>query len=314
MLEHVNIAKEYTTNDVLKTLLYFDGFDYPITANEIEQFSQYSNDKINTELNDLVNKKIIYSFDEFYSVSKNKSLVERRRKGNKKAEEVLKKVTKVSAFISQFPFVEGVFLSGSMSKGYFGEKDDVDYFIITSPNRLWLTRTLLIAFKKIFLLNSKKYFCINYLMSTNSLEIAEKNRFTATEFATLIPMSGNGVYSDFKNNNQWVLDYFPNYMNQNKKSSAIKKNIFKRSSEFLLNGKFGDKLDEYFMTLTKNHQSRKFKKFKKFKKSDYNIAFKGDKNISKHHPNNNQKKVIDLLNTSIADFNKKHNLSIPLEK
>ncbi len=311
MLEHVNISNEYTTNDVLKTLLYFDGFDYPITANEIEQFSQYSNDKINTELNDLVNKKIIYSFDEFYSVSKNKSLVERRRRGNKKAEEVLKKVTKVSAFISQFPFVEGVFLSGSMSKGYFGEKDDVDYFIITSPNRLWLTRTLLIAFKKIFLLNSKKYFCINYLMSTNSLEIAEKNRFTATEFATLIPMSGNGVYSDFKNNNQWVLDYFPNYMNQNKKSSAIKKNIFKRSSEFLLNGKFGDKLDEYFMTLTKNHQ---LKKFEKLQDSDFKVAFKGNKNISKHHPNNNQKKVINMLNKNIIAFNKEHNLSIPLEK
>ena len=311
MLEHVNISNEYATNDVLKTLLYFDGFDYPITASEIEQFSQYSNDKINAELNDLVNKKIIYSFDEFYSISKNINLIERRRKGNKKAGEILKKVSKTSAFISQFPFVEGVFLSGSMSKGYFGENDDVDYFIITSPNRLWLTRTLLIAFKKVFLLNSKKYFCINYFMSTNSLEIAEKNRFTATEFATLIPMSGNGIYSDFKKNNQWVLDYFPNYINKEKKSSAIKKNFFRRSSEFILNGKFGDKLDEYFMTITKNHQ---LKKFKKLQDSDFKIAFKGNKNISKHHPNNNQKKVINMLNKNIIAFNKEHNLSIPLEK
>jgi len=311
MLEAVNISNKYTTNDVLKTLLYFDGFNYPITANEIEQYSHFSTDEIQNELENLINKKIIYSFDEFYSTSKNKSLVERRKIGNERAKKILKKATKMSAFISQFPFVEGVFLSGSMSKGYFGEDDDIDYFIITSPNRLWLTRTLLIAYKKIFLLNSKKYFCINYLMSTNSLKIAEKNRFTATEFSTLIPMSGNGVYCDLKKNNPWVLDYFPNYENKNKNSSAIKKNVIKRSLELVFKGKLGKWLDNYFMMITKNRQKRKFKKLQK---SDFDIAFKGNKNISKHHPGNNQKKVIDLLNKNIIIFNKKHNLSIPLEK
>lgn len=312
MLEVINISRENNyTNDVLKTLLYFDAFNYPITALEIEQYSHFSSKEIHTELKKLLNKKVIFSFDEFYSISKNKNHIERRRKGNENALKIFKKATKMSAFISQFPFVEGVFLSGSMSKGYFGKGDDIDYFIITAPNRLWLTRTLLIAYKKVFLLNSKKYFCINYLMSTNSLEITEKNRFTATEFATLIPMSGNGIYCDLKNNNPWVLDYFPNYTNQNKNSIAIKKNVYKRFLEFIFNGKIGKWLDEYFMSITKNRQSRKFKKLQK---NDFDIAFKGNKNISKHHPGNNQKKIINLLNKSIIAFNKKHNLSIPLEK
>ncbi len=296
-------------DDVLKTLLYFDAFQYPLTLEEITVFSQFSLEEIKTTLQGLISKKIIFKLDDFYAVTEKTCRIERREKGNKKAEQILKKAKKVSKFISQFPFVEGVFLSGSLSKGYFGDDDDIDYFIVTKPNRLWVSRTFLIAYKKIFLLNSKKYFCVNYFMSSNALEVTEKNRFTATEFATLIPMSGNGIYQKLQKNNPWVLEYFPNY-DTNKKSKPIKRKVFKRFSEFLLNGKIGNGLENQFMKITKNHQQ---KKFKKLNKSDFDIAFKGDKSTSKHHPDNHQKRVINLLNEKIKTFNLEHQLNIPIE-
>ena len=297
-------------NDVLKTLLYFDAFQYPLTINEIVVFSQFSLEEIKATLQDLIANKIIFKFTDFYAISEKTCRIERREKGNLNAKKILKKAKKVSKFISQFPFVEAVFISGSLSKGYFGEDDDIDYFIVTKPNRLWIARTSLIVYKKVFLLNSKKYFCVNYYMSTNALEIAEKNRFTATEFATLMPMSGNGVYQKLQKNNAWVLEYFPNY-NQEKKSNPIKRKVIKRFSEFLLNGKMGNGMEKQFMKITKNHQQ---KKFRKLNKSDFDIAFKGDKTTSKHHPDNHQIRVINLLNENIIVFNKKHQLSIPLEK
>ena len=298
------------TNDVLKTLLYFDAFKYPLIIEEITLFSQFSINDIKAVLHKLVQDKIVFKHKEFYSTTTKTCRIERREKGNKQAKQILKKAKRVSKFISQFPFVEGVFLSGSLSKGYFGENDDIDYFIVTSPNRLWIARTLLIAYKKIFLLNSKKYFCVNYFMSTNALEVQEKNRFTATEFATLIPMSGNGIYQSLQDKNSWVLDYFPNY-NQEKKSHPIKRKPLKRISEYLLNGKIGDRLEKKFMKITKKHQQ---KKFKKLHKSDFDIAFKGDENTSKHHPDNHQVRIIKLLNDKINAFNKEHQLEIPLEK
>ena len=85
-----------------------------------------------------------------------------------------------------FPFVRGVFLSGSISKGFMSESDDIDYFIITAPGRLWLTRTLLILFKKIFLFNSFRNFCLNYFIDSENLYIPEHNRYTATEIVFLI--------------------------------------------------------------------------------------------------------------------------------
>lgn len=305
------LKEDNSTHDVLKTLLYFDTFKYPITSNELAYYSKFQDIEIESVLNNLIDKEIIYSNEEFYTTINDASLVSKRKKGNLKAEKTLKKAKKMSAFISQFPFVEGVFLSGSISKGFLGENDDIDYFIITSPNRLWLTRTLLILYKKIFLFNSKKYFCVNYFMSSNELEISEKNRFTATEFVTLIPMSGNGIYNSLKEHNSWVLNYFPAFSKSNKVSKNIKKNIVRKSLEFLFNGRIGDYLDSLTMKITKRHQESKFKKFKL---KDFKVAFKAQKHVSKHHPGNHQKKVIDSLNKSIQEFNNKHQFSIPLEK
>jgi len=134
------------TQDILKTLLYFDVFNYPITIDEIYLFSHFSKDLIKNELNKLESLKIIFFNNGFYSISNSISTIKRRLKGNYRAKRFLKKSRFVSKFISQFPFVEAVFLSGSISKGYFGDKDDIDFFIVTSPKRVWVARTLLIAF------------------------------------------------------------------------------------------------------------------------------------------------------------------------
>ena len=80
----------------------------------------------------------------------------------------------MTKFISKFPYVRAILLSGSISKGYMDKDSDVDYFIITQPNRLWVTRLLLMLFKKIFLFNSRKVFCINYFVDSEKLEIEEK--------------------------------------------------------------------------------------------------------------------------------------------
>ena len=121
------------------------------------------------------------------------------------------KLIKVSRKIAKFPYVKGVCLSGALSKGFYDDDGDFDFFIITKPNRLWIARTILVLYKKIFLLNSKKYFCVNYFISTDKLEISEQNLFTATEIATLIPLYGTDTFKEFlEAKNPWAAPYFPN--------------------------------------------------------------------------------------------------------
>ena len=195
----------------LKTILYFSLFKYPLTRTEIFQFSDNTDQKeIDSEIDLLLKKGVIFNFDGFYIDVNNPDRVERRLKGNEMARNIMPKAVKVSRKIAKFPYIKGVCLSGALSKGFYDDDGDFDFFIITKPNRLWIARTLLVLYKKIFLLNSKKYFCVNYFISTDQLEISEQNLFTATEISTLIPLYGTETFKDFLTANSWATPYFPN--------------------------------------------------------------------------------------------------------
>jgi hypothetical protein len=303
------LVTEQNINEALKTLLYFDVFDYPISKSEIVYFSKLKSEHVDQTLNKLLDNKIIFKSSDFYSVKQDKIFFLNRIESNSRANKILDKAKRVANFISKFPFVSGVFISGSLSKGCFAKDDDIDFFIITKPNRLWIARTLLILYKKIFLLNSKKYFCVNYFMSEDNLEIPHKNRFTATESVTLIPVKGKGIYQKFIEYNNWIYDFFPN-ISIDKPSSKINSTFIKRFFEIILNGKLGNVLETVFMKITTKHQKHKYNKLKK---EDFEIAFKSDDKISKHHPQNHQDKTILALNEKIKKFNKNNNLNIPLE-
>jgi hypothetical protein len=113
--------------------------------------------------------------------------------------------------IKRFPFVRGIMVSGDLSKNLATKGSDVDFFIITSPDRLWIARALLILFKKVFLFNSKKFFCLNTFLSSDRLTLDDKNIYVAAEVAYLKPMFNLRLFEEFRQANSWILDFFPNF-------------------------------------------------------------------------------------------------------
>jgi hypothetical protein len=257
-------------------------------------------------LNMLVAEGIVHQLDGYYSLSEDPDCIKSRIAGNKRADRWMKKARNFSRLIAHFPYVRGVSVSGSLSKGFLGDDPDIDYFIITKPGRLWLARTMLVVFKKIFLLNSYRYFCINYFIDSENLEIEEKNLFTATEIITMIPMFGNGIKDEFYNSNNWINSYYPNYTRKSLYDTGdSKKGILKRSIEFLLNARFGDWLDKTFMNITISHWRKKFQN--RFTEEEFQLIFKSDRKISKHHPQNFQMKVrteFEIRKKKLAKENK----------
>ncbi|RLD60236.1 MAG: nucleotidyltransferase domain-containing protein [Bacteroidetes bacterium] len=289
---------------ILKTMAYYNIFNYPLTADEIRSNIHYKNngELINgSQLDSLIQKGMVFRFDRFYSLNDNYGEVEERVRGNKQAEKWMKKARYFSKLISWFPYVRGVSLSGSLSKGYLGEDPDIDYFIITEPGRLWLTRTSLVLFKRVFLANSHKYFCVNYFIDSQNLELEEKNIFTATELATLIPVYDEETKREFFEKNIWVRDFLPNFeikeMTENVKS---KPGLVKKFFEWFFDNGFGNYLDDYCMKKTTKHWSKKFKK--KFSGDDFELTFKSGKEVSKHHPQNFQKYVLESYDKKIREL------------
>jgi len=244
---------------ILKTLAYFDLFKYPITSSEIRSFIDLSIDENNLadSLNTLLLQKKIFLLDEFYSLQNDPSLAERRKKGNKRAAELLSKAEKIARLLYKFPYVRAVAISGSVSKNFADEQADIDYFIITKADRLWIARTLLHIYKKNpFLKNRNEYYCMNYFVDEADLVIEEKNIYTATEIYTIIPMACNGSIKTFFEANSWSHRYFPNLSFPPIK---VQKNSpwYKKVTESIFNNKIGNWLENYFFWLTTKRWKKK---------------------------------------------------------
>ena len=292
----------------LISILYYSIFRYPLNLEEIHFYSENNNlSDTERDLDVLVSQNIISFIDNFYVYNDDLNCVFRRQKGNLKAQEILIKAKTKACFIAKFPFVEGVGISGSISKNYYDENSDIDFFVIAKQNRLWFCRFFLVLYKKIFLFNSYKRFCINYYIAEDFLEIEEKNRFTATEIITLIPVTGKSIFSKFYQSNRWVLNYFVKFTADVDKVIAIKKSIASIAVEYLLDNKVGTYLDQVIKgVFIKKWQS----KFNYLNDDDLQIALKSTANVSKHHPLNFQKKVLDALQIKFEEVRVKFNLDL----
>lgn len=295
---------------ILQTLLYFDIFSYPLTKAEIQRFSTLATTSTyGVSLNRLIAMQLVYNLNEFYSVQNQSTLATRRTAGNTLAQKKLLSAQRYSRFIARLPFVRGIMLSGSISKGYMDSRSDIDYFIITETNRLWIVRTMLAFIRRIFLFNSHKNLCTNYFVDLQNLEIAEKNTFTAIEFSTLVPMYGKSVIEQLRQANSWINDFQPN-ANYNELTEDENNHRLKKFAEKILSASFLEKINSWLLKKTISHWRTKYGSL--LSDNDFQVAFRSTPGISKSHPQFFQKKVLDRLDLKIKSFEAEKGVDLTL--
>lgn len=302
------LAKEEKA--ILKTLLYYDLFLHPLTFEELSASCDcnHENETLKQILKDLVAKALVYEEDNFYYLYNNRAIVDERKKELRIIQVFLERARVMSKVIASFPFVIAILLSGSISKYRMYVDGDLDFFIITKPGRLWIARTLLVIFKKIFLLNSYKYLCLNYFVDSNSLKVEDQNLFNATEIITLIPTYNYSLYQKLLKENHWVNRYYPNFKSRDDCMVVNERVLFMRNFiEFLLNNKMGDRLDDLFMSITDKYRR---KKFANLRHNEFEKSFITKKNISTHHPDNHNIATMDKFRKSINDFEENYGVSL----
>jgi len=244
--------------NLLSVLLYFDIFDYPLTASEIiDRSSIISKTEALKEIYALTERGGIYRYGDYYTIQNNGALVNRRIKGNLLAIKYLRKARRISSLISYFPFVKSVMLSGSISKMYMDENSDIDYFIITEPNRLWIARFFFVLFHKTLFLNNTKLFCYNYMIASDHLGIAKMDTYTAAEIVTLIPTYGSACYRKFLEANTWTKAFFPNFPVPVTENIKEGRSWIKQLLEKIFSGRLGENLDIYLMKHTERRWHRR---------------------------------------------------------
>ncbi|WP_205512860.1 hypothetical protein [Longitalea arenae] len=289
---------------IIKALAYFDIFNYPLTREEIYYFldQPVAMDAVARALKQLVQDQRLFQLGNFYSLQADPALCTRRTDGNHKAAQLLKTAYRVGGFLYQFPFVRGIGISGSLSKNFADQDTDIDFFIITCRNRLWIARTLMHLFKKLtYITGHQHWYCMNYYIDEEAMCIHEQNIFTATELITLLPVCGNGTMDTFYNQNNWTVEYFPNQSIGKPSMLTTRSGWFKKALEWMLDNRLGDALDSFLMHIT----SRRWKKKELLKRTNTHgdlMGLETGKHFSKPNPNFFQKKVLETYATKLNQF------------
>ena len=309
--------QEKLNSSILKILAYFDLFQYPLSAEEIQKFldQKAGAAQLSATLDWLVLQRLVFPHGDWYSLRSDSRIMEERRLKNDQAKPMLALARRISGFLFHFPFVRGIGISGSLSKNCADSNTDIDFFIITRKNRLWIGRTIMHFFKKLtFLTGHQHWYCMNYYIDESALCIEEKNIFTAVELATLLPVQGKPVLDQFFKSNNWIMSYFPN---QPERTAITVQHpgllSLKKMIEYLFNNMLGDWLDNYLMRLT----TRRWK----LKEDQFELNIKGNrmglrtgKHYSKPNPVFFQERILSLHRIRFIELQEKLQAVLRLNK
>ena len=204
------------------------------------------------------------------------------------------KARKIACFLSKFPYVRGMGLSGSLLKEFADDKSDINFFIITRKDRLWIARTIMHCFKKFtFIVNRQHYFCMNYYVDEAMLEIREKNIYTATGVVTLMPCEGKAAFKGFYAANSWTHSLLPDHSGKAGSIYESRQSIFQALVEAALNNVAGNRLEALLIRITSRRWSEKTKR-EKLNKRGIVMSMQATRHFAKPCPGFFQDRLLQL--------------------
>jgi hypothetical protein len=220
---------------VIRTLSYSDVFDYPLQKKEIWKFlnlrSKINKKDFQKSLNNMTEEGYIEKRRGYYFLAGRKKILSIRHSRRRISSCKLKIARKASKILSFIPTVKLIAVSGSLSLKNARASDDIDFFIITSSNTLWITRFLVNTL--LLLTGSKRsvkdfhgtnLICPNLFITQDSLRLSceRQNLFSAREISQLLVLfERNNIYEKFISANPWIKKYLPNVHVKSKKYMAI---------------------------------------------------------------------------------------------
>ncbi|MFZ5424439.1 MAG: hypothetical protein ACOZAO_01440 [Patescibacteria group bacterium] len=204
-----------------KTLSYRSIFKYPLSFYQLSttliSSEKVTYKKLKKELDEAVSKNKVRFKDGLYYLP-NTGVVSWETRA-KNAEKLLKNVEPAFKAIEKIPWIKLLAVTGSVAAYNATEQDDIDVFIVTKKNRLWLSRFFVVLLLKAFdMYRTDKApagkVCPNIFIDDLNLKWKEKGRnlYVAHEIILMRPIiDRDNTYFKFMRANSWVMEHFGNF-------------------------------------------------------------------------------------------------------
>lgn len=175
MLNH-ELANKYQLKEaIIRVIVFFDLFDYPLTPQEIWQYLDKTESFCDI-IEVLSELKIIETRDGFFFLKGRRGIVNIRRQRHNYSVRKIKIARKFARLFSFLPFVKMVALSNSIGQHNLRDASDIDFFIVSAANRIWLTRLFCASLAKILnrrptAKNKRDKICLSFYLSEANLNL-----------------------------------------------------------------------------------------------------------------------------------------------
>ena len=220
---------ESLTKHILTTIVYYDVMDYPMTGFEIwkyltkinnseavEEDQKYGLLDVLQALDEDKLKKHIEEFRGFYFLRGRQKLVSQRIRRNKIAEKLYRTILGVAKVLRFAPFVRMLAVTGRLAMKNTQEKSDLDLMVVLKHGKIFTGRIIVTLI--VHILGKRRHdgriadrVCLNYFITTKSLEINLKDIYSSSEYSFILPIFGFKIFRKFQMKNRWIRNYKVNY-------------------------------------------------------------------------------------------------------
>lgn len=207
---------------VIKTLAYFDIFDYPLTREELFLYLWQSPPNVSysdfiLEIENLLQSeraRSLESFGGYYFLPGRRDIIAKRERKILYTEERIKIARRGTKKLRYIPFVRALFVCNQLPVGV-KKNSDIDVFIVVREGRIWLTRFLITVILSIFHLrrtkkNVERKMCLSFYVTDNNLDLSNicigfPDVYQAYWNSQLIPVyDSDNFYTKIVEKNTWV--------------------------------------------------------------------------------------------------------------
>ena len=206
---------------VINTLAYFDLADYPLTKEELFYWLWQPPTASRTDLINNLPGFNLASKSDYYFLPGREKVVEERLRRSLISEQKLLIARRAIKIIRSVPFLRAVFVCNSVGAGQADKDSDIDFFIVTEKNRIWITRLFITFLLSLFRLRrvGKKInnkICLSFYVTADNLDlakwrVADDDIHFAYWLNQMLPIfDPENYYGKFLEANSWTRAYLPN--------------------------------------------------------------------------------------------------------
>jgi hypothetical protein len=244
---------------ILATIAYFDVFEKGLSLEEFDRLvlgGKASPTELKLCLNKLTGEVVEFGGRYFLKESVPKAI-----NSGEYADEIRKKARKLIEVLRHLPFLKLVSICNYSSFGIADEHSDIDLFVISQKDRIFLAKMFLTVCLHFLGLrrHGKKIrgrFCLSFYTDENCLNMEDiliaKDIYFAYWFLALEPIYGEKIVWEnlFKMNKEWLGNYFDK-IKLPEADFRMNKSFLAKFWEYILAGKLGNylerKLEEFFI-------------------------------------------------------------------